>query len=148
MPTKSKYLGFTFLTNGGQWKVKSTIEKKKVLYKKMSEYLKRGEAVSRALVVTIKRVNQMVVGWINHFRIGMIKGFMEELGAWLRHKIRVILVKQWKKLKTIYRNLTYLNRKCNNGFNYEAIYKVANSRLGVQKQWGECSGFNIKSKST
>lgn len=138
-PTRSKYLGFTFLKHGGQWKVKPTTEKKKALYKKMSEYLKRGKAVSRSLVVTIKRVNQMVVGWINYFRIGMMKGFMEEFGAWLRHKIRVILMKQWKIPKTIYRNLTYLNRKYNNGFNHEAIYKVANSRLG----WYKRSGMNV-----
>ena len=135
-PTRSKYLGFTFLKHGGQWKVKPTKEKKKALYKKMNEYLKRGKAISRSLVVTIKRVNKMVVGWINYFRIGMMKGFMRDFGAWLRHKIRVILMKQWKLPKTIYRNLTYLNRKYNNGFNHEAIYKVANSRLGWYKRCG------------
>lgn len=135
-PTRSKYLGFTFLKHGGQWKVKPTKEKKKALYEKMSKYLKRGKAISRSLVVTIKRVNKMVVGWINYFRIGMMKGFMKDFGAWLRHKIRVILMKQWKLPKTIYRNLTYLNRKYNNGFNHEAIYKVANSRLGWYKRCG------------
>jgi group II intron reverse transcriptase/maturase len=135
-PTRSKYLGFTFLKHGGQWKVKPTKEKKKALYKKMNEYLKRGKAISRSLVVTIKRVNKMVVGWINYFRIGMMKGFMRDFGAWLRHKIRVILMKQWKLPKTIYRNLTYLNRKYNNGFNHEAIHKVANSRLGWYKRCG------------
>jgi group II intron reverse transcriptase/maturase len=138
-PTRSKYLGFTFLKHGGQWKVKPTKEKKKALYEKMSQYLKRGKAISRSLVVTIKRVNKMVIGWINYFRIGMMKGFMEKFGAWLRHKIRVILMKQWKLPKTIYRNLTYLNRKYNNGFNHEAIYKVANSRLG----WYKRSGMNV-----
>jgi group II intron reverse transcriptase/maturase len=135
-PTRSKYLGFTFLKHGGQWKVKPTKEKKKALYEKMSQYLKRGKAISRSLVVTIKRVNKMVVGWINYFRIGMMKGFMRDFGAWLRHKIRVILMKQWKLPKTIFRNLTYLNRKYNNGFNHEAIYKVANSRLGWYKRCG------------
>jgi len=138
-PTRSKYLGFTFLKHGGQWKVKPTTEKKKALYKKMSEYLKRGKAISRSLVVTIKRVNQMVVGWINYFRIGMMKGFMEEFGAWLRHKIRVIVIKQWKKPMTIYKNLSYYNRKYKNGFNNEAIYKVANSRLG----WYRRCGMNV-----
>jgi len=138
-PTRSKYLGFTFLKYGGQWRVKPTTEKKKALYKKMSEYLKRGKAISRSLVVTIKRVNQMVVGWINYFRIGMMKGFMEEFGAWLRHKIRVIVIKQWKKPRTIYRNLSYYNRKYKNGFNHEAIYKVANSRLG----WYRRCGMNV-----
>lgn len=138
-PTRSKYLGFTFLKHGGQWKVKPTTEKKKALYKKMSEYLKRGKAISRSLVVTIKRVNQMVVGWINYFRIGMMKGFMEEFGAWLRHKMRVIVIKQWKKPKTIYRNLSYYNKKYKNGFNHEAIFKVANSRLG----WYRRCGMNV-----
>ena len=118
---------------------KTTTEKKKALYKKMSEYLKRGKAASRSLVLTIKRVNQMVIGWINYFRIGMMKGFMEEFGAWLRHKIRVIVIKQWKKPMTIYKNLSYYNRKYKNGFNNEAIYKVANSRLG----WYRRCGMNV-----
>lgn len=64
---------------------------------------------------------------------------MEKFGEWLRHKIRVIVMKQWKKPKTIYRNLSYLNWKNRNGFNHEEIYKAANSRLG----WYKRSGMNI-----
>ena len=66
------------------------------------------------MAVTIKRVNEIVRGWINYFRIGMMKQFMQELGEWLRHKIRVIVMKQWKGPKTIYRNLWYLNWKHRN----------------------------------
>ena len=138
-PTKSKYLGFTFLKYGGEWKVKPTLEKKKALKQKLSEYLKRNRAVARPLAVTIKRVNEIVRGWINYFRIGMMKQFMEELGAWIRHKIRVIVMKQWKIPKTIYRNLCYLNRKYRNGFKHEDIFKVANSRLG----WYKSGGMNV-----
>ena len=46
-PMRSKYLGFTFLKNGGEWKVKPTNEKKKKLKKKLSEYLKRGKSNSK-----------------------------------------------------------------------------------------------------
>lgn len=138
-PMRSKYLGFTFIKHGGEWKVRPTKEKKKALKQKLSEYLKRGKAIARPLSVTIKRVNEIVRGWINYFRIGMMKQFMEELGQWLRHKIRVIVLKQWKKPKTIYRNLSYLNRKYKNGFQHEDIYKVANSRLG----WYRRSGMNV-----
>lgn len=138
-PTRSKYLGFTFLKNGSEWKVRPTTEKKKKLRQKVREYLKRNKAIARPLVETIKRVNEIVRGWINYFRIGMMKQFMEEFGAWLRHKIRVIVIKQWKTPKTIYRNLCYLNQKNKNGFGHEAIYKVANSRLG----WYRRSGMDV-----
>ena len=138
-PTRSKYLGFTFLNHNGAWTVRPTNEKKKKLKQKLSEYLKRGKAIARPLALTISRVNQIVRGWINYFRIGMMKTFMEEIGEWLRHKIRVIVLKQWKKSKTIYRNLVYLNRKYQCGFQHEDIYKVANSRLG----WYKRSGMNV-----
>ena len=49
-PMRSKYLGFTFLKNGGEWKVKPTNEKKKKLKKKLSEYLKRGKTIARPLL--------------------------------------------------------------------------------------------------
>lgn len=136
-PTRSKYLGFTFLKNGGEWKVKPTTEKKKKLKQKLSEYLKRSKAIARPLAVTIKRVNEITRGWINYFRIGMMKQFMEEFGQWLRHKIRVVVLKQWKTPKTIYKNLWYMNEKYKCGFDHESIYKVANSRLGWYRQSGK-----------
>jgi group II intron reverse transcriptase/maturase len=132
-PRRSKYLGFTFLKRDGKWKVKPTSEKKAKLYQKMREYLKRGKAVARSLSETFQRVNEVVRGWINYYRIGMMKTFMKEFGQWLRHKIRVIIIKQWKRPRTIYKNLSYLNRKYRNGFDHESIFKVANSRLGLYK---------------
>ena len=138
-PTRSKYLGFTFLKHGGEWKVKPTTEKKKKLKQKLSEYLKRNKAIARPLAETIKRVNEIARGWINYFRIGMMKQFMEEFGAWLRHKTRVIVLKQWKVPKRINKNLCYLNQKYKCGFYQEDIYKVANSRLG----WYRRSGMNV-----
>ena len=138
-PTRSKYLGFTFIKHGGEWKVRPTNEKKKALKDKLCEYLKRNKAVARPLTVTIKRVNEILRGWINYFRIGIMKNFMTELGEWLRHKIRVIVIKQWKRPRTIYRNLMYLNRKYKNGFSHEDIFKVANSRLG----WYKRSSMNV-----
>lgn len=127
------------MKNGGKWKVKPTNEKKKALKTKLTEYLKRNKAIARPLAVTVKRVNEIVRGWINYFRIGMMKQFMEEFGQWLRHKIRVIVLKQWKTPKTIYRNLSHLNRKYKNRFNHEDIFKVANSRLG----WYRRGGMNV-----
>ena len=129
-PTKGQFLGFTFYKNSQEWKSRPTKDRKKRLYSKIQEYLKRKQAVSRPLSVTFTKVNQIVRGWINYFRIGSMKTYLDEFGQWLRHKIRCIVIKQWKKPMTIYRNLRILNIKYKSKFSEEEIYKCANTRLG------------------
>ena len=129
-PTKSEYLGFGFWKHSKEWKCKPLNSRKTRLYKKCKEKLLRKRAVARPLGVTIKQLNQVIRGWINYYRIGSMKGFLDEFGQWLRHKVRVVIIKQWKQPRTIYRNLMKLNRMCKCNMSDEDIFKVANSRLG------------------
>lgn len=138
-PTKGQFLGFTFYKNGKEWKCIPTKDRKKRLYSKIKTILKRRHAVSRPLAMTFIKVNQIVRGWINYFKIGSIKLFLDKFGQWLRHKIRCIIIKQWKKPKTIYRNLMKLNKACRCNFSEEDIFKCANTRLG----WYRRSGLNV-----
>ena len=85
---------------------------------------------------TFEQLNWLIRGWINYYRIGSMKIFLEEYGQWLRHKVRVVILKQWKKPKRIYLNLQKLNRITGCGFTHEEIFKVANSRLGWYKRSG------------
>lgn len=132
-PTKSKFLGFTFWKNADKWKCKPANDRKANLYAKTKKILIRKKAIAKPIGVIFRELNQLIVGWINYFKIGNMKIFMEEYGSWLRHKVRVIILKQWKKPKTI---LNKMNIKFQNGFNEEEIYKVANSRLGWYKRCG------------
>ncbi len=61
---------------------------------------------------------------------------MTEYGQWLRHKVRVVILKQWKRPKTIYRNLQKMDRIVGCNFTDEEICKVANSRLGWYRRCG------------
>lgn len=135
-PTKSKFLGFTFWKNADKWKCKPAKDRKAKLYAKTKKILLRKKAIAKPIGVIFRELNQLIVGWINYFKIGNMKMFIEEYGSWLRHKVRVIILKQWKKPKTIYTNLNKINIKFQNGFNEEDIYKVANSRLGWYKRCG------------
>ena len=138
-PMKGKFLGFTFYKNSQEWKCRPTKDRKKRLYSKIQNCLKRKRAVSRPLAVTFTEVNQIVRGWINYFRIGSMRAFLGEFGQWLRHKIRCIIIKQWKKPKTIYQNLMKLNTVYRSHFSKEDIYKCANTRLG----WYRRSAMNV-----
>lgn len=138
-PTKGQFLGFTFYKAKTVWKCTPTKDRKKRLYSNIQKYLERKHAVSRPLSVTFKKLNQMIRAWIQYFKISSIKVFLEEFGQWLRHKVRCIIIKQWKRPRTIYKNLMKLNIACRCKFTHDDIFKCANSRLG----WYRRSTGNI-----
>ena len=138
-PTKGQFLGFTFYRAKTVWKCTPTKDRKKRLYSNIQKYLERKHAASRPLSVTFKKLNQMIRGWIQYFKISSIKVFLEEFGQWLRHKVRCIIIKQWKRPRTIFKNLMKLNIACRCKFTHDDIFKCANSRLG----WYRRSTGNI-----
>ena len=135
-PTNSNFLGFTFWKDSNGWKCKPCKDRKEKLYTKIKEILKRKVAAAEPLSYIFTKVNQIVKGWINYFRIGNMKTFITEFGQWLRHKIRVIIIKQWKIPKRIYINLQRINKRFKCNFTEEDIFKVANSRLGLYRRCG------------
>ena len=136
-PTKSNFLGFTFFKTGEKWQCKPGDDRKKKLYEKLKLVLCRRKAVAMPLSLIFTKVNQIVRGWINYFRIGSIKVFLFKFGQWMRHKIRVIIIKQWKLPKRIYTNLMRINKVFRCGFSDEDIHKTANTRLGL---YNRCTG--------
>lgn len=135
-PTKSNFLGFTFWKSKDGWKCKPANDRKKRLYAKTRAILCRRKAVARPVKSTFEQLNWLIRGWINYYRIGSMKIFLEEYGQWLRHKVRVVILKQWKKSRRIYLNLQKLNQIIGCGFTHEEIFKVANSRLGWYRRSG------------
>jgi hypothetical protein len=64
-----------------------------------------------------------------------MKTLLQETDEWMRHRIRALIWKQWKKTKTKYRNLRRL------GISHEGAYKVANTSKGY---WRAVEGVIIK----
>ena len=146
-PTNSNFLGFTYCKLGPKWECKPSDKSKMNLYNNCRQELVRKLCIARPNAVTFTRINQIVKGWINYFRIGKMKRFMVKLGQWLRHKIRVVIIKQWKTRPKIYKNLKYLNIKFNYGLSDEVIYSSANARVGIYKQaYGYAINFILNSR--
>lgn len=135
-PSKSQFLGFTFWYSKGKWHAVPAQDRRKRLCDKIREVLCRKRAAGRSLAAVFTKVNQIVRGWINYFAIGPMKTFMTRFGEWLRHKIRVIILKQWKRPKTICENLTKLSHLLPQEFDPELIRQTANSRLGLYQTAG------------
>lgn len=146
-PMNSNFLGFTYCKYGDKWECKPTKKSQTQLYDKCRKALIRKECAAQSNAITITKVNQIVRGWINYYRIGLMKKFIRKFGEWLRHKIRVIIFKQWKKPRKIYRSLQMLNKKFKSNFDDERIYATANSRLGLYKRAnGDVANFLLSPK--
>ena len=146
-PTKSSFLGFTFWKSGDSWQAKPGDDRKTKLYDKIRELLCRRKAVAQPLSLVFTKINQVVRGWVNYFRIGDMKYILIKFSQWLRHKVRVVIIKQWKLPKRIYTNLMRINKALKCKFSDEAIHKVANTRLGwYRRSTGHVINFLLSPK--
>jgi RNA-directed DNA polymerase len=62
-------------------------------------------ARGRSLSSTIHELNPILRGWAAYFKLTETKWALEELDGWIRHKLRCILWRQWKRPYTRARNL-------------------------------------------
>ncbi len=94
-PTQTKYLGFSFwATKGGKWKPKPHIKSYQKLKRKLKQLTKRSWSIS--LDERIEKINYLIRGWVNYFRIANMKSKITEIDEHLRTRLRVIIWKQWK----------------------------------------------------
>ena len=130
-PSNSAFLGFTFWKSKEGWQPRPLEARKDKLRKKIQEILCRRQAAAQTLGYVFTKLNQVLRGWINYFRIGSMKMWLKnELGPWLRHKVRVVILKQWKKPATIYKNLMKLHHYLKSNIPPERVRGIANARQG------------------
>ena len=88
-------MGFSFwATKGGKWKPKPHLKSYQKLIRKLKQLTDRSWSIS--LDNRIKKINYLVRGWINYFRIANMKNRITEIDKHLRTRIRMIIWKQWK----------------------------------------------------
>ena len=120
-PNDLKYLGFGFY-KGKEWNSIPHIDSKKKFQRKIKSLTKRSESIS--LDTHFERLNWLIRGWVNYFKISKMKYFLIQLDKHLRTRIRIIIWKMWKLPKTREDNLV----KC--GYSREDARGLANCRRG------------------
>lgn len=123
-PTQTKYLGFSFWKSKDKWKPKPHLKSYQKLQRKLKELTKRSWSVS--LSKRIEKINYVVRGWVNYFKIANMKNKITEIDEHLRTRIRAIIWKQWKTGKKKCESLIQL------GIDKELARNIANTRKGYQ----------------
>ena len=124
-PNEIKYLGFGFYKNTNQniWRPKPHIKSVEKFKSKLHNTLIRSKSIN--LDERLLKLKQIIYGWVNYFKIADMKSLLlKEIDPWVRRKLRVIIWKQWKKIRKRYTCLRKL------GINHRDAYITANSRRG------------------
>jgi hypothetical protein len=53
----------------------------------------------------VQELRGYLLGWKEYFQLADTPKVFRELDEWIRHRLRVIHLKQWKRGKTVYREL-------------------------------------------
>jgi group II intron reverse transcriptase/maturase len=101
-PWQRKFLGYS-LTWHQKPKLRIAASSIGRLTDKVKELL-RG-ARGRSLGTTIQTLNPLLRGWAAYFKLAETKRTLEERDGWIRHKLRCILWRQWKRSSARARNL-------------------------------------------
>jgi len=99
-------LGFSFYQSNGKWEVRIAPKSVKRIKEKIRAKTKRNDPSNTG--EKIKKLEAVIKGWVNYFRIAHGKQIMQRLDSMVRHRLRSGIWKQWKTPKTRIRNLRKL----------------------------------------
>jgi len=86
----------------------------------------------RKLENIIKELNPVLRGWMNYYRVANIKGFTRDFMQWLRRRLRMVKMKQWKTYKAMHKEMRKLGIR-GNGLKM-AVTKWKNSNVHIIHQ--------------
>ena len=121
-PWSRKFLGYSF------WVAPGRTVKRRVAPKALGKMKQRVREITtrnggRSMKSVFAELRSYLPGWKQYFQLAETPGIFRDLDEWIRHRLRMVQLKQWKRGKTIYREMRRL------GANEKAARQVAaNSR--------------------
>jgi group II intron reverse transcriptase/maturase len=135
-PSGLKYLGFGFWKDSkdGKWKARPHQDSVSKFKRKLKELTKRSWSIPMDL--RIQKLNEVIRGWINYFKIGAMRQKLKEIDERLRTRMRIVIWKQWKTsekrkwgLRTLGAPEWMARQSAGFGNHYQAVAKTTGLHL-------------------
>jgi group II intron reverse transcriptase/maturase len=127
-----KFLGFTFwVARGGEVRPKVARKALDAMKDRVRQITRRSRG--RSLAQTAADLRAYLVGWRGYFRLAVTPTIFRELDEWIRHRLRALQLKHWKRGTTIFRELRA------RGLSVHAAAKVATNA----RRWWRNSAMAI-----
>ena len=132
-----KFLGYSLWVGAGHE------VKRKVADKALSTFKQRIRELTcrsggRSMPDVVTRLRSYMLGWKGYFQLAQTPKIWRKLDEWLRHRLRAIQLKHWKRGTTMYRELLKLG----------AAPSVAKQVAGNSRRWWRNSDRLLKTVMT
>jgi group II intron reverse transcriptase/maturase len=117
--TQIKFLGYSFYKHKG---VKLRIHPDRVRKLKVKMRKLTSRSNGWGLEKRKKELSQFIKGWLNYYKFADISKLLKRIDAWYRRRLRMVIWKQWKRIRTRFKNLKKL------GVNPSKAWQFANTR--------------------
>ena len=104
LATRRRILGYSFWIGPGST-VKRRVADKALATMKRQVRLITKRTRGQSITQVCDRLRGYLRGWKEYFRLADTPGIFADLDGWIRHRIRALRLKHWKRGPTIYREL-------------------------------------------
>lgn len=120
--SKIKFLGYSFYKYKGKGRLRVHPKSLAKLKERLRELTSRSNGWGNERRKL--KLKQYIIGWVNYFKLADMKSLLPRVDEWLRRRLRMVIWKQWKRVRTRLRNLIKL------GADKHKAWEWANTRKG------------------
>jgi RNA-directed DNA polymerase len=101
------FLGYELWSSGGETVKRGVAHKAMLIFKRRIRQITR-RTCGRNLSEVAEELRRYVPGWKAYFKRAQTPKVFRELDEWLRHRLRALQLKHWRRGRTVYRELRAL----------------------------------------
>ena len=120
--SKVKFLGYSFYINKGKGRFRVHPDSIAKLRERLRWLTSRSNGWGNER--RKERLRQYIIGWVNYFKLADMKYHLQVVDEWYRRRLRMVIWKQWKRIRTRLTKLTRL------GIDKYKAWQYANTRKG------------------
>jgi len=117
-----KFLGYSFYMMKGEGRLRVHPKSIAKMKKRIRTLTSRSNGWGNAR--RKEALRQYITGWVNYFKLADMKTLLRGVDMWYRSRLRMVIWKQWKRIRTRGRNLMKL------GILLNQAWEFANTRKG------------------
>ena len=119
-----KFLGFAlWQTGNGEVRRGASVKALKAFKQRVRRLTRRNGG--RSMTEVVEKLRGYLLGWKGYYGLAQIPRIWRSLDQWIRRRLRALHLKQWRRGKTIYRELIRLG----------ASHRIAQSVAALSRRW-------------